>query len=45
MLGWQSPQTDLTDAALWTWKVEPKPLIEKGLFHHRLAKLPSTTLR
>ena len=45
MLGHQSPQMDLVDAVLWTGKVEPKPLIEKGSFHDRFAKVRSTILR
>jgi len=30
MLGRQDPQMDLADAVLWTGKIEPKPLVEKG---------------
>lgn len=45
MLGRQSPQMDLADAVLWTGKVEPGQLVEKGSFHDRFAKLRPTILR
>ena len=35
MLGRQDPQMGLADAVLWTGKIEPKPLVEKGSFHGR----------
>jgi hypothetical protein len=35
MLGRQDPQMDLADAVVWTGKIEPKPLVEKGSFHDR----------
>ena len=45
MLGRQSPQMDLADAVLWTGKIEPGQLVEKGSFHDRFAKLRPTVLR
>src|SRR5437660_12869891 len=45
MLGRQSPQMDLADAMLWTGKIEPGQLVEKGSFHDRFAKLRPTVLR
>ena len=45
MLGRQNPQMDLADAVLWTGKIEPKPLVEKGSFHDRFAAVRPTILR
>jgi IS5 family transposase len=45
MLGRQKPQMDLADAVLWTGKIEPKPLVEKGSFHDRFAAVRATLLR
>jgi hypothetical protein len=45
MLGRQDPQMDLTDAVLWTGKIEPKPLVEKGSFHDRFATVRGTIRR
>ncbi len=45
MLGRQDPQMDLADAVLWTGKIEPKPLVEKGSFHDRFAAVRPTILR
>ena len=45
MLGRHDPQMDLADAILWTGKIEPRPLVEKGSFHDRFAALRATILR
>src|SRR5262249_24329754 len=45
MLGRQDPQMDLADAVLWTGKIEPKPLAEKGAFHDQFAAGRATILR
>jgi Transposase domain (DUF772) len=45
MLGRQDPQMDLADAVLWTGKIDPKPLVEKGSFHDRFAALRPTILQ
>jgi hypothetical protein len=45
MLGRQDPQMDLADAVLWTGKIAPKPLVEKGSFHDRFAAVRATILR
>jgi hypothetical protein len=45
MLGRHDPQMDLADAVLWTGKIEPRPLVEKGSFHDRFAAVRATILR
>jgi len=45
MLGRQNPQMDLADAVLWTGKIDPRPLVEKGSFHDRFAALRPRILR
>ena len=45
MLGRQDPHMDLADAVLWTGKIEPMPLVERGSFHDRFAAVRATILR
>jgi hypothetical protein len=44
MLGRQDPQMDLADVVLWTGKIDPRPLVERGSFHDRFATLRATIL-